>query len=65
MKYRMKLKKQTRHTAVYDTEDPLAPVTTLYVQKSWLAGGCPPDEDIVPPAVLLELERAPATRKGG
>lgn len=37
MKYVLKLSRQTRRTAIYDTSDPLAPVGQLYLSKSWIA----------------------------
>lgn len=37
MKHVLKLSRQSRRTAVYDTSDPLAPVAQLYLSKSWLA----------------------------
>lgn len=57
MKYRLSLKKETKHTAVYETDDPLAPIRMAYVQKSWLAGQPSGSKQVVPPEVTIQVER--------
>lgn len=57
MKYRLALKKETKHTAVYETEDPLAPIRSAYVQKSWLATQPSDSRKVVPPEITVQVER--------
>jgi hypothetical protein len=42
---KMAFVKETKHTVVFGTSDPLAPVSSVYVSKIWLATkGVPADQ---------------------
>lgn len=58
IRFRMKYLTETKRTAVFETDDPLAPVSRIYVQKSWLAQQVVnTPTPIIPPAIVIEIER--------
>lgn len=50
---KMQFKKEVKHSVVYETEDPKAPMRSIYVAKSWIiatggfvGGGWPKTLDV-------------------
>jgi len=51
----MQMKKETKHTVVYETADESAPVSSVYVSKIWLSSSKLPN-GTWPPAIELEVK---------